>query len=366
MLELVNRARANPAAEAVRFGIGLNDGLAAGTISAAPKPPLAMQPLLVTAARGHSAWMIDADLFSHTGLAGSDAGTRMTDAGFIFEGSWTWAENIAGGVLDSTKDTVACTILRHEDLFKSASHRKNLCAEGLRLIGIGAQKGNFQGWDSVFITQDFAASNAYPQALALGVVYKDKNKNGVYDAGEGIKGVDVRPRGGSWYAVTSTTGGYSLPGGFEGKKVSLDFSGGGLPVTITRTVSASAQNVKVDLAIPPGPQIQIKRGSKIIAANGTAALGSVAKSTATTAKTFTISNIGDGKLTGIKLTKSGSNPGDFVISKKPAEAVKIGGSTTFKIVFKPKAKGTRSAVLRVASNDPYQNPLLIKVSGKGL
>ena len=37
MLELMNRARANPSAEAARYGIDLNEGLPAGTISAAPK-----------------------------------------------------------------------------------------------------------------------------------------------------------------------------------------------------------------------------------------------------------------------------------------------------------------------------------------
>ena len=38
-LELVNRARANPGAEAARVGIGLNDGLAAGTIAGPSRTP---------------------------------------------------------------------------------------------------------------------------------------------------------------------------------------------------------------------------------------------------------------------------------------------------------------------------------------
>ena len=46
MLELINRARANPAAEATRYGIGLNDDvLPADTISTSPKQPLAPQQL---------------------------------------------------------------------------------------------------------------------------------------------------------------------------------------------------------------------------------------------------------------------------------------------------------------------------------
>ena len=41
MLELVNRARANPAAEASRFGIDLNEGITTDPIPATSEPPLA-------------------------------------------------------------------------------------------------------------------------------------------------------------------------------------------------------------------------------------------------------------------------------------------------------------------------------------
>lgn len=76
LLELVNRARANPPEEAARFGIDLNEGLPAGTISPEAKPPLAMHPRLVEAARAHSAWMLENDTFSHTGEGGSTVSQR--------------------------------------------------------------------------------------------------------------------------------------------------------------------------------------------------------------------------------------------------------------------------------------------------
>src|SRR5438105_7496542 len=81
LIELVNRGRADPTAEAARYGIALNEGLAAGTISTAPKQPLAINPLLVTSARGHSQWMLDNDLFQHEGPGGNDPGDRMQEAG---------------------------------------------------------------------------------------------------------------------------------------------------------------------------------------------------------------------------------------------------------------------------------------------
>src|SRR5438105_2361486 len=56
LVELINRARMDPSAEAARLGIALNEGLAAGTISTAAKQPLAINPNLTDAAGKHSQW----------------------------------------------------------------------------------------------------------------------------------------------------------------------------------------------------------------------------------------------------------------------------------------------------------------------
>ena len=47
--------------------------------------------------------------------------------------------------------------------------------------------------------------------MLTGVVYDDANGNGQYDPGEGVAGVTVSMDGGAYYAVTSASGGYSLP-----------------------------------------------------------------------------------------------------------------------------------------------------------
>ena len=109
VVELINRARANPAAEAARYGIDLNEGLKAGTISTAAKQPLALNPYLTDAARLHSQWMIDTDTFSHTGANGSTPGDRMKAAGYPFISPWSWSSNIA---LRSFK-----TAAPHNDVF---------------------------------------------------------------------------------------------------------------------------------------------------------------------------------------------------------------------------------------------------------
>ena len=50
MLELINRARADPLAEAARLGVGLNEGLPPGRISPDAKQPLAANDMLNAAA----------------------------------------------------------------------------------------------------------------------------------------------------------------------------------------------------------------------------------------------------------------------------------------------------------------------------
>src|SRR3954469_13361156 len=92
LIEMINRARANPAKEAARLGIDVNEGLSQGQITTAPKQPLAFDPALTDSARGHAKWMLDNDVFSHTGAGGSNPGDRMADAGYNFTGNWRWGE----------------------------------------------------------------------------------------------------------------------------------------------------------------------------------------------------------------------------------------------------------------------------------
>ena len=235
MLELINRARANPAAEASRLGIGLNDGLDPGTITTDPKPPLAFHSKLMAAARTHDQWMLDNDTFSHTGANGSQPEQRMTAAGYDFSGSSANGENIALGSSTFTQDFNEETIARHNDLFLSPPHRKNICLGLFEEIGLGVRVGEFKGAYAVAATQNFARSDSSPAPFITGVVFNDDNEDGFYNPGEGVSGVTVFPQGGSWNAVTSASGGYAVPySGLTGS-VTVSFSGG--PLQPHRTAS---------------------------------------------------------------------------------------------------------------------------------
>src|SRR5207245_2487142 len=92
-LELVNRDRANPAAAAAAFGIALNEGLPAGTISTAPKQPLASSQILEGTITNHLADLMAHSLFQHNSSDGTTFAQRMTNAGYNFDAG----ENLALG-----------------------------------------------------------------------------------------------------------------------------------------------------------------------------------------------------------------------------------------------------------------------------
>lgn len=174
-LELINRARLDPTAEAARQGIDLNKDLAANTISTAQKQPLTFNELLNDSADAHTAWMLSADVFSHTGSGGSSSLQRMQAAGYVFTGSWMSGENLAWAGSSGAIDANAYVYTLHRNLFLSSGHRTNTMKGGYKEIGVGAAAGQFNSggtnFNSLMVTQNFATSGT--AAFVTGVAYND-------------------------------------------------------------------------------------------------------------------------------------------------------------------------------------------------
>jgi len=256
VLEYINRARANPTAEGTRLGIAITEGLANPSLVGV-RPPLAMNKFLLSAARAHSQDMWTRNYFTHVDPDGHDPGYRMTAAGYTFVGTWRWGENIATGSAGYSAAALE-DLLMVDASTSGRGHRVNLldiyippyCSE----VGIGyyaASTPNPSGWSN-FITQDFAVtSNAGP--FLLGVVYNDLNGNNFYDIGEGISGVTITPSVGTYYAISSTSGGYAFPIGTSGT-ITVTASGSGFSTT-TKQVTLTGANIKLDFTAgnPPTP-----------------------------------------------------------------------------------------------------------------
>ena len=253
LVELINRARANPSAEAARYDIALNEGVSSeNTISTAPKQPLAINPFLTDAARDHSRWMLSNDVFAHEGVGGSDPGERMDDAGYVFAGNWTWGENLAYRSFSGSAPTAANTAQMHEDLFvdegyPGRGHRVNILSNAFREVGPGVLSGDFDGFNVGMLTTDFASTG--DDVFLTGVAYEDGNGNDFYTPGEGLSGITIQAVRTSDAAVFATTswssGGYSLklpPGTYT-----VTGTGALLGATVTYgNVVIGSENVKRD------------------------------------------------------------------------------------------------------------------------
>lgn len=133
---------------------------------------LVLDQVLNAAADAHSVWMLDYNIFSHTGVGGSTPTERMTAEGFDLSGSWRTAENIAAqsergeeGLFDDVYDL-------HIALMNSDGHRKNILMPELEVVGIGIQTGSFTyntgTYFSVMVTQNFAMTGGQTTPDILG------------------------------------------------------------------------------------------------------------------------------------------------------------------------------------------------------
>ncbi|MFD1344800.1 CAP domain-containing protein [Litorisediminicola beolgyonensis] len=240
MLELVNRARLDPKGEIKRYDISsVNDDLPAGTLSTQTKQVLAPEALLHASSQAHSGWMLDNDVFSHTGAGGSSSNDRMREAGYNFTGSWKSGENLAWSGSTGAVDIEAAVESSHRDLMLSASHRKNILKDEYREIGIALEEGDFNGYNAAMITQNYAVSGR--SAFVTGVAYDDADRDEFYSMGEGRGGVIFQS--GSDVAETARAGGYALELAAEMTEIMVGWSGGEAQVQI----DLSGGNAKLDL-----------------------------------------------------------------------------------------------------------------------
>ncbi|MCB5200682.1 hypothetical protein LGQ03_15705 [Loktanella sp. TSTF-M6] len=265
LLELINRARLDPQAEAARYGIDLNADLKDGTITTSAKQVLAPNDQLHAAATGHSAWMLENDSFSHGGANGSNGGTRMRAEGYDFTGAWSWRENLAwrGVYGTGSIDMSTAIAAHHEGLFRSETHRVNTFAPQLKEVGIGQVGGTFteEGRDyaASMTTVNFAATGT--DVFVTGVAFDDADGDLFYGMGEGVKGVTLRH--GSRSVQTAEAGGYALA---VAPEVASDVTVlVGDDVLAELSIDTSAGNVKLDVVTAAdGDRVLLLSGSATV------------------------------------------------------------------------------------------------------
>jgi hypothetical protein len=264
IVELMNRFRANPSAEADLIA---PPGKSGGSVdwkmfrdemkALKPMPPVVFNLDLLDAARKHSYYMIHNGLThdevaGKVGFYGASPGDRIKLSGFKGGG---WAENAfagSGGPLDSHNGFLVDAGAGPGGMQPERGHRKNMIA-GYREVG----PGGVTTGRGLSVTHDFGSRDV---RMAGGVVYIDANGNNFYDLGEGIGQVTISSSDGA--AVTTwKSGAYELD--LKGQKdVTLTAYLGG--EKFSKAFPGGKDNVKFDWAVPK--EIPLKAADKLIEA----------------------------------------------------------------------------------------------------
>jgi hypothetical protein len=282
-LELVNRARANPAAEGdwlvdtgdkdilsnlSFFNVDLDRVLNDpdyGFYQLASAPPLAPNARLNQAARKHARDMFENTFQAHVGSDDSTAGDRISSVGY----NWgAYSENVfaqADSVVHGHAGFQIDWGFGPGGVQNPPGHRIQIHNGNYREFGVGVVKGNKLNMfpDS----NDPKYRNVGPQLVAqlvarefidgpfiTGVAFYDFNGNAFYDLGEGLGGVAVTVPGSLYHAVTASSGGYAIPVDTNGN-YSIGMEGVGLPSLTSSVVVANRTNVKKDYIVDYAPSV---------------------------------------------------------------------------------------------------------------
>ncbi len=335
-LELINRARANPNGEVSRLSgevwgdegspaaPNLNEGLPPGTISSAPKPPLAFDPRLIEAADAYSRLLLEFEQFSHT-ADGSTSRSRMEAQGYVFVPNSASGENLATTASTGPHPVDLTRVSKHhEGLFidgdvAGRGHRRNLLEPFFREVGIAIladEDGESifgSGFNEVLSAQDFATSSG--RIFVTGVIFHDGNANRFYDPGESAGVLPLRIEDLSGNQVASGTsfasGGYSinLASVSVGTYLLIAQNEAGAAAEIPFVWDGQV-NVRADLIdpfIPHRPDARIGKAGSQLSGNGiysnTGAEQSV-RQTATTLRSLTWN---------VAIDNNGTQTDDFLI-----------------------------------------------------
>jgi hypothetical protein len=272
LLELMNRLRLHPEEELaillnsedgdVRYALEVynvnQNTLKAQWSKLSAAAPLAWASELNTSAASHNQTTIAQKQQAHVLPGELNVGDRIAQAGYqatsYTENVYSAARSImfahTGLAIDWGQGANAI-----DGIQTPALHRQNLMSKTIREVGISAIEDNtINPLGPLVITEDFGTRKALDgKGWLLGVAFQDANKNGWYEAGEGLNDVRVEITGinGTNFHDTiavGQAGGYQEllnPGQYQ-----VDFSRNGQKIS-SQTTAIDAQNPNnVDLVLP--------------------------------------------------------------------------------------------------------------------
>jgi hypothetical protein len=249
--------------------------------------------------------------------------------------------------------------------------------------GTANDRYNTSGWDSASLNaNDFFQFVITPNANfridfnSLNITLQRSNTNIVgFALRSSIDNYTTTIGSATVTGTTATTSNISLTGAsFQDVSSAITFRlyawGGAAANTLSVNDYAFYGAVE---AIPTAPEINIQgNGVSIVDGDTTPSLtdhtdfGSIATTTGSVVRTFTIQNTGTANLVldATPVTLSATN--GFSITQQPTSPVAPSGSTTFQITFDPTTAGTETVTVTVENNDSDEDPYTFDVTGLGI
>jgi hypothetical protein len=218
------------------------------------KPPAAFDVRLYRAAKTHSNYLISIDSQNHTGQFDRiiDEDFSFSEArGNVFSYSSSAAYGHAAFNVDWGPDGDDGSGMQ-----SSRGHRLAIMSIDGDYTNVGiaavAESDPSTQVGALVITGNYCRANTlaadHYNRFLVGTVWTDKDGDGFFDPVEGLGAVTVMPDQGTYYAVTSNSGGYAIPieapGTYEVK-----FSGSTLNEDFVITAVVGADSVLLDLVL---------------------------------------------------------------------------------------------------------------------
>ena len=204
--------------------------------------PVAWNEALSTAAEGHNAAMIAAQLQTHQAPGEASLGTRLTNAGYTFQSAgenvFAYTESViqghAGFMIDWGNGP--------NGMQSPAGHRNNIMNANFTEVGIAmdAEPSPANPLGPYVVTQDFGTRG---KLFVLGVAYSDNDNNNFYSIGEGRADLTVQVAARN--ATSTSSGGYTVEAASGAATITL--TGGGLASAVTVLTTIAGENIKLDV-----------------------------------------------------------------------------------------------------------------------
>ncbi|MCE9635522.1 MAG: proprotein convertase P-domain-containing protein [Planctomycetes bacterium] len=289
-MELMNRARIDPVAEADRVFRDYDDPDVKSAVdyflrlskkeysraenrdafrSYAPQEPFSFDGRIIAAARKHSEASRKADEQGHQfpgelALRGrfeaeGYIGSALGESTFAFAKSMLQAH--AGFAIDwgQSLGSNGRPSLGHRDSLMNYTGTRPYVQCG---VGVVSDSSPSTHVGPRIITIDFAQPADASTRFVTGVCYDDRDGDGIYSMGEGLPGVRIESAASSSYTLSSASGGYALPVPASAGTIQIEATGesGGVSALVghqLRDVTMAGRNVKLDFTAPPEPPVPV-------------------------------------------------------------------------------------------------------------